>query len=228
MKNKIVFLILLSLVIIISSCTGDGKAGKFKKSNVATLAAVTSPSRGGQSVVTGLNDGQIPDSVPAGMRQRQVNPGRQGRPQRLGVQRYECVWENPVTIDETAIFLYNYDSLIKLPQAYRFKYWNGSEYIPVENAAGLELVNDQFNITSFTEVSTTKLMIEIDSVQRFMPAILEWMVFKSKGSPEVAPVIRAGGDRDVITGGQNLSLRGHKIRRTSEEYSMDGNRTRSG
>jgi len=205
MKKKfalIVPLIGIPLTIFLYSCTGGSNTGKFKKPNVAVLATVTSPSRGGQSVVAALNDGLIPDSVPVGFRERYAAPGRQGRPQRLGVLRYECIWETPVNIDESAIFLFNYDSLVKMPQAYRYKYWNGNEYVPVENAVGLGLVNDQFNNTSFTGINTTKLMIEIDSVQRFMPPILEWMVFKSKGSPAVAPLIKAGGDRNVITGGK--------------------------
>ncbi len=198
----IIPLIGIPLVFLVYSCTGGSNTGKFSKPNVAVLATVTSPARGGQSIVPALNDGLIPDSVPEGFRQRSGAPGRQGRPQRLGVLRYECTWETPVNIDESAVFFYNYDSLTKLPEAYRYKYWNGSDYVPVENPVGLGLANDQYNSTTFTAVNTTKLMIEIDSVQRFMPPVLEWLVFKSKGSPEIAPLIRAGGDRSVITGGK--------------------------
>jgi DUF1680 family protein len=150
--------------------------------------------------VAALNDGQIPDSLSAEVRRRMTGAGRQGRQQSLSVIRYECSWEKPVTIDETAVFWYNYDDLVSLPQAYRFKYWDGSEFVPVGNPAGLGLINDSFNNTKFSELTTTRLLIEIDSVQRFMPPILEWQVFKSKGSPAVAPVINAGIDRSVVAG----------------------------
>lgn len=192
----LVCLIALAAGILFSLCSGE-------KSNLAILATITTTGRGGPSVVANLNDGQIPDSVDAGMRQRFAGAARQGRlQQRLGVQRFECSWENPVTIDETAVFWYDHDSLVKLPQSYRFSYWDGSDFIPVGNAEGLGLINDQFNNTTFDEISTTRLMIEIDSVQRFMLPLLEWKVFKSKGSPAVAPVIDAGGDRTVVTGGK--------------------------
>jgi DUF1680 family protein len=195
-------LILSAGIIIIVSCTGRSSAPGAGKANVALLAQVLSFGRGGQTIVTTLNDGQIPDSVPEGLRQRYAGQPRQNRQQRPAVIRYECRWEKPVTIDETAVFWYNYDSLVKLPLAYRFSYWNGNDFVPVESPEGLEIRSGVFCSTRFAEVTTTSLQIEIDSVQRFLTPILEWMVFKSKGSPDVAPVIFAGDDRSVITGGK--------------------------
>jgi len=197
MKKICISLILLGvtgILFMLSSCTG--------KTNLAVLADVTLQTRGTTIEASYLNDGLIPDSVPSGMRQRMTGQGQQRRPQRPGVQRFVCSWENPVSIDETAVFWYNYDSLLKLPAAYRFSYWDGKNFVPVENPAGLGLANDEFNSTTFKEVSTTRLLIEIDSVQRNVPVILEWKVYKSKGSPQVAPVIQAGHDRSVIAGGK--------------------------
>ncbi|NLA48087.1 MAG: Tat pathway signal protein, partial [Bacteroidales bacterium] len=116
--------------------------------------------------------------------------------------QYEYVWEQPVTIDETALFLYNFESLIKLPRTYRFKYWNGEEYVDVENPSGLGLDNDKFNHTTFNRISTTRLMLEMDSVGGLFSPLLEWQVFKPHDSPTVAPVIIAGDDRIVIIGGR--------------------------
>jgi uncharacterized protein len=193
-KFFLALIVIVSGALFLSSCTG--------KTNLSVLASVTSLSRNGTTEVTNLNDGLIPDSVPAAMKQRFTGQGQQRRPQRLGVQRFVCTWVNPVTIDETAVFWYNFDSLVALPQEYRFKYWNGTEYIPVENATGLGMVNKQFNHTTFSKVTTSRLMIEIDSVMRFMAPLLEWEVYKSKDSPAVAPVVVAGPDRDVVLGGK--------------------------
>ncbi|HOO98679.1 MAG TPA: glycoside hydrolase family 127 protein [Bacteroidales bacterium] len=199
MKRQTILLFIPVLIAgsaLLASCSDD-------KPNVAVLATITTPSRGGQTLVTNLNDGQIPDSVAQGVRRRFSGTSGQGRfSQRAGVQRYECKWNTPVTIDETAVFWYNHDSLVKLPVAYRFSYWDGSEYIPVKNAEGLGLLNDQFNKTTFSEVTTTALMLEIDSVQRFLSPLLEWAVYKAIGSPPVAPVIDAGADRSVIINGK--------------------------
>lgn len=202
--NKLLLVLLLAIAggAAFLSCAGKTATGQKGKPNVAVLATPGGQFRGGPEFMLWFNDGQVPDSVPDEMKQWMMNPDRPRRHQRLTVQKFEYVWESPVTIDETAVFWYNYDNLTKLPQAYKFSYWNGTDYIPVENPEGLEIANDKYAFTKFKEVSTTKLMIEIDSVERFLPTVLEWQVFKAKGSPAVAPVINAGGDRDVMVGGK--------------------------
>jgi len=203
-KQRIMLILAAAIlaVIVIPSCVTGG-AGKTGKDNLAVLARSVQVIRGGQREMKELNDGLVPDSVPEQMRQWMSNPNRQQQRQSaLNVMRYEYVWEQPVSIDEAAVFLYNFDSLAKLPQAYRFKYWNGEEYVDVENPSGLGLENDTFNHTTFTEVSTTKMMLEVDSVERFLAPVLEWKVFKPENAPAVAPVITAGGDRMVVTGGK--------------------------
>ncbi|TAH53999.1 MAG: hypothetical protein EWM52_13740, partial [Methanosarcina mazei] len=166
------------------------------------LADVTSLTRGASGFATGLNDGQIPDSITGDLRGQINNLNRSGRPRQLSVQRFEYNWVKPVTINGTALFLYDYEGAIRLPEAYRFMYWDGQEYKPVENPEGLGLENDNFNNTTFSGVTTTKLLLEIDSVERSLPVVLEWQVFKSPGSPEIAPIVFAGPDRSVVLGGQ--------------------------
>ncbi len=203
-KSRIIPIIAAALmaVIILPSCSTGG-AGKSGKDNLAVLAKGGQVTRGGLREIMELNDGQVPDSVNSDFRRWMTNPDRpQQRPQPLGVIRYEYAWDQPVQIDEVAVFLYDYDSFGKLPQAYRFKYWNGNEYVDVENPAGIGLENDKFNHTTFTEVSTTKILLEVDSVTRFLSPVLEWQVFKPENAPAVAPVITAGGDRMVVTGGK--------------------------
>ena len=195
-------IVILSAVLYLLSCTGKNITVHTGKTNLAVLAKATISSREGTWIMNELNDEQVPDSVPYEMRQWMKDLQQPGRSGHLTVQRFEYEWEKPVTIDEAAIFWYNFGSLLKLPQTYRFKYWNGKEYIPVENARGQGLINDQYNKTIFTEVTTNKFMVEVDSVKQFLPVILEWQVFKSKNSPAVAPVIEAGGDRDVMIGGK--------------------------
>ena len=197
-----VLAVALMAIMALPSCT-TGRSGDSGKANLAVLARGGQVTRGGQREIRELNDGLIPDSVNSDMRRWMNNPNRpQQRQQRLNVMRYEYVWEQPVSIDEVAVFLYDYESFVKLPQAYRFKYWNGEEYVDVANASGMEIENDRFNHTTFTEVSTTRLMLELDSVERFLSPVLEWQVFKPEGAPAVAPVIKAGIDRSVVTGGK--------------------------
>jgi len=199
--DSFLFLAALSVLSFLYSCSNNSKVER-KAPNVAILADATSLSRGGSGFVTGLNDGQTPDSITGDLRRQINNLNRPGRPRRLSVQRFEYNWVNPVTINGTALFFYDYDGAVRLPEAYRFSYWDGQKYKPVENPEGMGLENDTFNKTTFSEVTTSKLLLEIDSVERFLPVVLEWQVFKSPGSPDIAPVVFAGPDRSVISGGQ--------------------------
>jgi len=180
---------------------------RTEKANIAILAKITGSGRGGQTAT--LNDGETPNEVSDQMRQwaaQTTNPtaaqNQNRRPQRLSNQWYQYEWASPVTIDEVQIYWFNYDNLVKFPQAYRLKYWDGKDFAPVKNAVGYTFNNDQYNPTKFDEVKTTILRLEIDSVMRFMPTILEWKALKTLNSPEIAPVITAGGDRDVMVGGK--------------------------
>lgn len=199
--DLLLFIAALSALYFLYSCSGNRKI-ESPAPDVSVLADVTSLSRGGSAIVTGLNDGQIPDSITAEVRGQIDNLNRPGRPRRLSVQRFEYNWLKPVTINGTALFFYDYEGSVRLPEAYRFLYWDGQEYKPVENPIGLGIENDIFNNTTFSELTTTKLLLEIDSVERFLPVVLEWQVFKSPGSPGIAPVVLAGPDRRVIFGGQ--------------------------
>ncbi|MDP4291298.1 MAG: glycoside hydrolase family 127 protein [Bacteroidota bacterium] len=204
MKNtRILFLTLLAFVLSTLPFTGKGQNEKSQgeKANVALLAKATGSERNGASV-NGLNDGRIPNTVSASMRQRYATANTKRSQQHLTTQWVVYEWNDPVTIDEMTIYWYNFDNLVRLPQAYRLKYWDGKDFIPVNNAIGLGLVNNQYNSTTFSAVTTTRLKLEMDSVDRFTSPILEWKVFKTVNSPDVAPVVNAGIDRDVMAGGK--------------------------
>ena len=202
--SRILILIVISFLGLALTLPGTGKKKtQAEKANVAVLANSSSSGRGGGQLA-GLNDGLTPNTVPDQMRQYMTRPqtGNNRRPSRLTAQWFQYDWASPVTIDEVAIYWYNFDNLAKFPQVYRLKYWDGKDFVPVGNPVGLGLVNDKYNNTVFNEVTTTRLRLEVDSVDRFSNTILEWKVLKTLNSPEVAPVITAGGDRDVVVGGR--------------------------
>jgi len=39
----------------------------------------------------------------------------------------------------------------------RVEYWDGNSFVPVKNAIGLGLANNQYNTTRFDEITTTRL-----------------------------------------------------------------------
>jgi DUF1680 family protein len=161
--------------------------------NLAVVATPTSSARQGASV-NAFNDGLAP------MPNRGF--GNRNNPPPRTVQWVEYDWQQPVSTGEIGLFWYNYNGNLRLPERYRIQYWNGSQFVPVKNASGLGLTNGQLNNTRFDEVTTTKLRLEIDSTDRFVAPLLEWIVYKAENSPDHPPIVMANGDRDVMVGGK--------------------------
>jgi DUF1680 family protein len=170
----------------------------LSKLNLAVVAKV-SVSRGGGNM-NGLNDGLTPVNV------GNARPGGGGagfnRPQPRANFWVQYDWEEPVTTDEIGVYWWNYNNNIRLPENYRFSYWNGSAFVPFENMRGMGRENNQLNLTSFKEVKTTRIRIELDSADRGVTTLLEWVVYKTDNSASPAPVVNAGIDRDVMINGK--------------------------
>ncbi len=91
---------------------------------------------------------------------------------------------------------------VHLPKASRVKFWNGTEFVAITNANDPGVAGDKFNTTTFDEVTTSKLRLEMDSDGEFSTGVLEWRVLDSGKSPEFPPRVRAGVDRDVMLDGK--------------------------
>ncbi len=166
------------------------------KRNLANVATANTSSQYGPAMAI-MNDAKTPtDTLPWRPR---PNRGRQ-RP--MTAQWVEYEWLHPVGTREIAVFLWDYQNGIPLPKAYKVQYWDGNAFVPVKNVKGLGMVNRQFNVTTFDEVLTTKLRIAVDSALMFPNNVQEWIVYQTPGSPDIPPIVSAGADRDVITGGK--------------------------
>lgn len=175
--------------------TGRKLHAQDSSRNLALVAAPSTSARYGGSPVF-LNDGLTPATA-SGMRSGTNRP-----PARLSNQWVEYAWSQPVTTDGISVFWWNFGNSVRLPQDYRITWWNGSDYETVKNPAGLGLLNNEFNTTTFDPVKTTRLRLEVDSAERFPGILLEWRVFQAAGSPGHPPVVNAGPDRSVIIGGK--------------------------
>lgn len=170
------------------------------------LAIVATPSSSisYNAPVNSLNDGLIPVNI---NRQR---TGGNRPPQKLTSQWVQYDWIQPISTGEIKVFWWNYENAVRLPKAYRLKYWDGNDFVLVRNVSGLGLENKQFNLTTFEKVLTTKLRLEIDSVERFPWTVLEWIVVQSDNSTDHPPVVKAGADRTTILGGKTYLSGGVK------------------
>ena len=180
----------ISQPVAVSNKTGSGTV----RGNLAVIATTSSSARFGQAL-NSLNDGLTPTN--------QGGRGGGGNRQQPRTNMWiEYEWAQPVSTKEVAVYWWNYNGNVRLPEAYRFQYWDGTAFVPMKNASGYGVTNNQFNSTTFDEVKTTRIRIELDSADRGTATLLEWVVFKAENSPPVAPVVAAGGDRDVMVGGK--------------------------
>lgn len=163
--------------------------------NLAVVATTSSSMRGGFNAAA-LNDNLAPVFIGGG---RQGNNRVQPPRQNIWVQ-YE--WAQPVSTKEIAIFWWDFNRNTRLPETYRIQYWNGTSFVPVQNSAGMGKTPNQLNTTSFDEIKTTKIRLELDSADRGLATVLEWIVFKTDNSASPAPLVNAGMDRDVMLNGK--------------------------
>jgi hypothetical protein len=194
LTNLVVWTLILLLSLPAGAQTATAIAGNNDtRGNLAIIATATSSGRPDE-ILTTLNDGLTPAS-----------PGyrRGNRPQpRLSSPWVEYDWSQPVRTKEIALFWWDYTGTAHIPITYRIQYWDGKSFVPVHNAAGLGLVNKDYNNTTFDEITTTRMRLEMDSTDRFASTLLEWKVIESEHMSPLAPVTIAGVDRDVMTGGK--------------------------
>jgi DUF1680 family protein len=91
---------------------------------------------------------------------------------------------------------------VRLPKACRLLYWDDTAFVPVKNPSGLGVAVSQYNTTTFDEVRTSKLRLEIDSDGNYSTGILEWKVYDSGKSPDFPPSVEGDIDRVVVLGGK--------------------------
>ncbi len=162
--------------------------------NLAVIATASGPARYGPSWDV-LNDGQVP--TPPGNTRKSNRP-----PQPRSAQWVQYEWKQPIRTAAIALYWWDYNNTIRLPQAYRVEYWDGNSFVPVTNAIGSGLENNQYNTTRFDEITTTKLRLELDSADRYLATLTEWRVEEPENSPEYPAVVLAGPDRDVMLSGK--------------------------
>ncbi|HVU56408.1 MAG TPA: beta-L-arabinofuranosidase domain-containing protein [Puia sp.] len=185
-------LVMFSCLLILTTAVTAEAQNSPQYGNLATIAVTTGSGRPSSSLES-LSDGLTP--TPPGDR-------RGNRAPRLGSQWLQYEWRQPVHIKEIALFWWNYGNSIRLPETYRISWWDGHQFISVKNPSGLGLVNDQYNITTFDEVITTRLRLDVDSVDRWTSTLMEWKVPQPAGAPDYPPIALAGPDRDVVMGGR--------------------------
>src|SRR5580692_3856892 len=164
--------------------------------NLAKVASASSLYTSGDTKLSALNDGVVPEAS------NDNRSGSFGTWPRLDVQWVQYEWSKPVTTNKVDLYWWIDGAGVGAPASYRILYWNGSDFVPVSNPQGLGIAANQFNSTTFDEVKTSRLRIELTSDGKLSPGILEWKVLSSGAVPLFPPTVNAGIDRAVVLEGK--------------------------
>jgi len=163
--------------------------------NLALVAAATTSYVSGHETITALNDGSLP------AHSDDKSHGAYGNWPRQGTQWVQYEWSQPIKTARIEVYWFDDQRGVRLPMACRLRYWDGSEFKPVAEARGLGLAANQFNVTTFPEITTARLRLEFDGRDTFSTGLLEWRVLDAGGSPNFPPAVEAGVDRYVVLSG---------------------------
>lgn len=193
----------LGLLLCVSSLLCGPVLAQTTTNQPANLAVVAVPSASfcsGDTSVDALNSGYTP------RRSGDSRRGSYGNWPRTDTQWVQYEWSKPIATKQMDVYWWVDGQGIGAPKSCRVLYWDGSNFVPVPNATGLGVDRNEFNRTTFDEVRTTKLRVEIDSDGELSTGILQWKVYDSGNSPAFPPTVTAGVDRDVVLGGKTYLL----------------------
>ncbi|HON06787.1 MAG TPA: Tat pathway signal protein, partial [Verrucomicrobiota bacterium] len=173
-----------------------GYSATINKMNLALVATPSTSYVSGHETLNAVNDGFTPSHS------NDKRHGAYGNWPRTGTQWVQYEWSQPISTDRIEVYWFDDGRGVRLPAQCRLLYWNGSSFVPVPNPKGLGCEANKFNITTFDEITTTKLRIEMDGRENFSTGILEWRVIDSGKSPNFPPKVIAGQERVVMLGGK--------------------------
>ena len=171
-------------------------ADALRGANLAVVATASTSFVSGHETITALNDGFTPANS------NDKSRGAYGNWPQSGTQWVQYEWNRPIKANGVDVYWFDDQRGVRLPKACRLKYWDGSSFVPVPGITGLGLAANKFNASTFAEITTTRLRLEMDGQEKFSTGILEWRVYDSGGSANFAPSVSAGVDRVVVLPGQ--------------------------
>ncbi len=160
--------------------------------NLALVARSSTSFVSGHETITALNDGFTPENS------NDKSHGAYGNWPRSGTQWVQYEWSQPISTRSMEVYWFDDDRGVRLPRACRVLYWDGQGFVPAPGANGPALEKDRFNRATFSEVTTSRLRLELDSNGAFSTGLLEWRVYDSGKSPNFPPMVSAGVDRSVV------------------------------
>ncbi|MDP6635403.1 MAG: glycoside hydrolase family 127 protein [Phycisphaerae bacterium] len=163
--------------------------------NLAPIAIPSTSHVSGDCSLGALNDGHFPKTSHV------RGKGSYGNWPSKRTQWVQYEWTTAVRTKKIDVYWWDDKRGVRLPKACRLLYWDGKKFAPVGKPSGLGVEKDKLNTTTFDEVRTSKLRLEIDGDGNYSTGILEWKVYNEGKLPDFPPSVTAGVDRVVMCGG---------------------------
>ena len=164
--------------------------------NLAKVATPSASYVSGDTRLTALNDGFDPANS------GDQSHGSFGTWPHTDEQWVQYDWTRPITTNRVDLYFWADGQGVGVPKSYRVTYWDGTAFVPVLNPKGLQVTLNGFNSTTFDEVKTDRMRVEMASDGKLSTGILEWKVYSNGPVPLFPPTVDAGGDRAVVLGGK--------------------------
>ena len=102
------------------------------------MATATTSFVSGHETILALNSGHDPQNS------NDKRNGAYGNWPQKGTQWVEYTWSQPIHTGKIDVYWFDDHNGVRLPKACRLKYFDGKQYLPVANAAGLGLKENQY------------------------------------------------------------------------------------
>lgn len=169
--------------------------------NIAPLGSASTSFCSSWESITALNDGYDPASSSDRDHAVYGNWDTAG-----ATQWVQYDFSSNYTISKCDVYWFADGEGIDVPASCTIQYWNGTAWVNVRNPVGLGVAANKYNTTTFTEVTTNKIRLNMTAKTNYWTGILEWKVWGSSAT-NTAPVVSAGTAK-TFTLPSNITLDG--------------------
>lgn len=202
--KKLCFIILSVIVTLFTSaCTQSEKENKGK----ANLAIIATPSSSSgyrtPDQMEVLKDGLVAEDSENFRDRAYIFWTRRSTDE----QWIQYDWKKPVSTNEIHLFWLKDSERISTPSSYTISYFDGNDYLPVKTLSGEDIKGGILDTITIDQIETKSIRLTVKLEERQAVGLLEWKTISSDETKKYAPLVNAGIDRSVMTGGKTY-LRG--------------------